>query len=348
MLFVHHTRDIPQKNGTPLSFAAAMAIGRFLDHVFGGVRVVDLTFPSAGFSGIMGDVLVGVAAPERFSAEVRDFFFRFRQKGGHFPILSLGPELEPVLREGASGRDKLTILYLDSSVDKELIRSFFGFGDIAVLVSADAETDVWPDGVLDERKSIDFLIAGTYHKKFRLILPEYNVGGFDVLVSRDDPVESVYLKKNIVKNTPNEVRVSIELPSVSEHVSLVFPASRFIHDGEYKSESDGGYAWLWSGPSSHLRIFIGRLDAWPDKLRLKLTVVNTNDPRNLDDARIMVDGCIMPFTLEKWSATSGRFVVEILEPSADFTVLSIGCRHMCNIDGGRQVGFCVDRLEVVP
>lgn len=349
MSLLYDRRRSARRKGALLSRAAATVIGRFLDHVFGGIRVVDFSFPNAGFSGVVGDVLVGIARPEQYTPAAMQFFSRFRQGGGQLSILSLGPgSLAPVFRESAGSSDKVTVLYLESGIDADLVAALADVRGASILVGLDASADAWPEGVLDDRRSVDLLVAGARDRVFRLLLPEGEFPGLNAFLDGGNALDCAHVSRRIVRKRSSELRASVKLDPGEAPAVLSFTATRFIHDGGYRCETDGTYSWLWSGPSPHLRLLVAGLAEASDKPRLKLTVVNTNDPGNLEDVRIMVDGCIVPFTLEKWSATSGRVVVEVPDPSADFTVLSIGCRHMSSIDVSRQVGICVDRLEVHP
>ncbi|MGV6875744.1 hypothetical protein ACUSIJ_24030 [Pseudochelatococcus sp. B33] len=350
MSLVYDKRAAARRKGALLSLGAAAVIGRFLEHVFGQIRVVDFSFPHSGFSGVVGDVLVGIARPEQYTPAAKELFSRFRQAGGQLPILSLGPgSLDPVFRESRGSSDKVTVLYLENDVDADVVSTIAGVGSVAVLVGMDAAAGAWPDGVLDDRRSVDLLIAGVRDRVFRLVLPEGEFAGLNAFLSGDSTLEGARISRRIVKKRLRELRASVELDAVAGTPAVLsFTAARFIHDGGYRCEIDSGYSWLWSGPSPHLRLLVGGQAPVSDRLRLKLTVVNTNDPGNLEGIRIMIDGCVAPFTLEKWSATSGRVVVDVPQPSADFTVLSVGCRNMSSIDVSRQVGLCVDRLEVHP
>lgn len=350
MSLVHDRRAAARRKGPLLSLGAAAAVGRFLEHVFGPIRVVDFSFPYSGFTGVVGEVLVGIGRPEHYTPAAKELFSRFRQAGGQLPILSLGPgSLDPVFRESRGAGDKITVLYLENDVDADLVGSIAGVGTVAVLVGMDAAAAAWPDGVLDDRRCVDLLIAGSRDRIFRLVVPEGDFAGLDAFLGGDSTLEGARISRRIVKRRSKELRAAVELDAAAGTPAfLAFTAARFIHDGGYRCEVDSGYSWLWSGPSPHLRLLVGGRAPVSDTLRLKLTVVNTNDPGNLADIRIMIDGCIAPFTLEKWSATSGRIVVEVPRPSADFTVLSVGCRNMSSIDVSRQVGFCIDRLEVHP
>lgn len=344
---VQDRRGVAHKKGALLTPAAAPAIGRFLEHVFGKVHLVDFSFPYSGFSGVMSDVLVGMARPESHAPAVREFFFGFRQAGGAMPILSLDPgSLDPVFRDSRGGSDEVTVLYLESDVDADLVAAVAGRGGVVVLVGLDAAAGAWPDGVLDDRRCVDLLVDGARDRLFRLVLPESELPGLDAFLDGGNPLDGARINRRTVKKRFRELRASVELAASQAPPVRTFTAARFIHDGGYRCEVDGGYAWLWSGPSPHLRLFVGGQVPASGALRLKLTVVNTNDPANLDDIRIMIDGCVVPFSLEKWSATSGRVVVEVADPSAEFTVLSVGCRQMSSVDVSRQVGLCVDRLEV--
>lgn len=332
--------------GRRMSRGASAVIERFLKQVFGQVRIIDFSFPNWSFNGAASDVLFGIANPAEYGSATMAFFSRYRQAGGQLPILSLGPgSLDQIVREGA---DRVTVLYFETDVDPDLLHRVAGISNLALIVGMDVAAGDKQVPVLDGRRTIDLHVADAHDSIFRLALPDGEFAGLNALPGIDGPVEGARVPRRGVKRRPGELRGPVVLEPVNDPGVLSLTAARFIHDGGYRCEIDSGYSWLWSGPSPHLRLLVGGLFPASEKRQLKLTIANTNDPGNLEGIRIMIDGCIAPFSLEKWSATSGKVVVEVPDPPADFTVLSIGCPQMSNIDVNRQVGFCLDRLEVHP
>jgi hypothetical protein len=118
-----------------------------------------------------------------------------------------------------------------------------------------------------------------------------------------------------------------------------------IHDGGYRSEGDVGYSWIWTGPNPTFRVYLGRLATAGAEVRL--CVASTRDPRNLDEAVIMLDGRRLRHRLDRWSPTSGKFTAQLPAGSGQHSVLSITVPVLANDDtGSRKLGICIDKLEI--
>ena len=138
---------------------------------------------------------------------------------------------------------------------------------------------------------------------------------------------------------------TLELPTsdVSWHPGLF--AGTLIHDGGYRSESDGDYSWLWTGPSNHFRVLLTGVP--PTSAELHVSVIKTEDVRNLSGLRMLINGRHVPHRFEPWSELSGKLVIDLHPPADDMTVLSLVCPHMIpDTDGGRLLGLCIDKIEM--
>jgi hypothetical protein len=150
--------------------------------------------------------------------------------------------------------------------------------------------------------------------------------------------------RQVRRSVVADATLALPTPSdVSWHSGLV--AGALIHDGGYRSESDGDYSWLWTGPSNHFRVLLTGVPPTPAKLRV--SVIKTEDVRNLSGLCVLVNGRHVPHGFEPWSELSGKVVIDFYPPADDMTVLSLVCPHMVpDTDGRRLLGLCIDKIEL--
>jgi hypothetical protein len=118
-----------------------------------------------------------------------------------------------------------------------------------------------------------------------------------------------------------------------------------MHDGGYRSEADGTYTWLWSGPERHLRMALGSLP--PLSRWLKVAVIGVPKAALLDNMAASLNGARAPLRLERWSSTSAGVIVDLPPALGADLVLGLSVPQTVKEDQGeRRLGFCVHKIEV--
>jgi hypothetical protein len=145
---------------------------------------------------------------------------------------------------------------------------------------------------------------------------------------------------------PADATFPLAIPGeTSAKVALI--ASALVHDGDYRSESNGDYSWLWTGPSNHFRVLVTGVPPVPVKLHV--SVIKTEDARNLSGLRVLVDGRQVPHRLDTSSDVSGKVTIDLHAPAGNMTVLSLVHPHVVPDTAGRRLlGLCIDRIDMSP
>jgi hypothetical protein len=326
-----------------------------LRSALGRVSVVDMTLPHGMSAGLDREATFAYCSdlPEM----ERRFLGRFRQSGGHREMhlptpgraaSSLWTELPDSL-----DRSRKTVVLFGSFEQAEAALDAIEPGmSLVVRTSADRRAAIGPTmaSSLREHRAIA-CNAPDIGQTFLWLVPAAEFSQVcDALDlkpgrrrrSREMSARARPARRSVVPDAALALAVPPEAPW---HAALA--AGALIHDGGYRSENDGDYSWLWTGPANHFRVLL--TGVLPTSGRLHVSVIKTEDVRNLAGLRVLVNGRHVPHRFDPWSELSGKVVVDLQPPVGDMTVLSLVCPHMVpDADGRRLLGLCLDRIEMLP
>jgi hypothetical protein len=314
----------------------------------GKVAMIDMSLPAGRSAGIDRETVFGScsALPPLDEA----FLGRFRQSGGHRDVYLLpGDGRESTARTNlldSLDRSRKVVFFADCIDQVEPILDLVDDSRSLVVrvcshrpATASAAMASW----LIRRRIIAFTSPDA-DPTFLWIVP---TDAYDDLcealpLEQASPVPAKRMPaadRSMVPQTTFALAIPQDAPS---HPALV--ASALIHDGGYRSESEGEYSWLWTGPSKHFRILLTGVPPVPTKLNI--SIVKTEDARNLAALRVLIDGRHIPHRFAPWSDLSGKVTVDLAASAGDMTVLSLVCPHMVpDGTGHRHLGLCIDRIE---
>ncbi|MFC3125943.1 hypothetical protein ACFOD4_12815 [Pseudoroseomonas globiformis] len=325
---------------TQLRVHAIRLLGRWLAQACPTMAVLDLTFPRAALAGAVPGALLGIADPDALPDGERRFLERFRPAGGRYAF-SLGTV--PWEASAESGWDKpgaLRVVHAETPLAPVLLR------DLLLLAPRPAFLGCGrfdPEPLRREGYATLMLSIGIggWTGHFALMLPD---GGVQDMASA---LAEAGQRLGMVMAGPDQVQLAADPPRASADMPLLaeIPAAALAHDGDYRSEADGSYTWLWSGPERHFRMALGSLP--PLARWLKIAVIGVPDSALLDDLAATVNGARVPHRVERWSDTSGGILVDLPRgPPADM-VLGLAARRVIQEKNGeRRLGFCVHKIEV--
>ncbi|TWT12606.1 hypothetical protein FQU96_10080 [Reyranella sp. CPCC 100927] len=322
-------------------FAALRAgIGKF--------SVIDASLPIGQCAGLDREAIFGCG--NDLAPTARQFLERFRQAGGHRDIYLASPS-RPLPSTWASLFDSIdrlrkVVVFADSLDQAEAILDLIDSSrSLVIRVSRTRSIITRPAMVawLEGRRVIALVAPGIC---FWWVIPTTD---FDTVCAAL-PLEPAPEKR--AKSAPPTHAARRPDATFTLAVQTAPPpttglvASALVHDGGYRSENEGDYSWIWTGPSNHFRIL---LTGTPDTpVKLNISVIKTEDPRNLAELRVLVDGRHTPHRLDPWSNLSGKVSVDLGAPAKDMTVLSLVCPHMVPDGAGhRLLGLCIDKIEMI-
>ena len=335
----------------PYVMSALFAV---LRSALGRVSVVDMTLPQGMSAGLDREAIFAYCSqpPERET----HFLGRFRQSGGHReihlpgldrPASSLWAELPDSL-----DRSRKAVVLAGSLEQADTVLDLIEPGmSLVVRISAHRQATIGAAlaSLLREHRTIA-CNAADIGQTFLWFVPAVEFSNIcDALDlkparrrrSRETPAGARPARRSVIP----DAALALAMPSeASWHSALV--AGALIHDGGYRSENDGDYSWLWTGPSNHFRVFL--TGVLPTSRKLHVSVIKTEDVRNLSGLRTLVNGRHVPHRFEPWSELSGKVIIDLQPSTDDMTVLSLVCPHMVpDADGRRLLGLCLDRIEML-
>ncbi|WP_120008804.1 hypothetical protein [Teichococcus vastitatis] len=338
--------EAPLQAGAALQFGVAMA--RWLDAAFDALAVLDLSFPRNSLANALPGSLVGIADAEALPRAEAAFLRRFRAAGGWAPLCDAATlaEQPSAARWQQPGARRLA--YAEAPVAAPMLD--------ALLVAAPRPWFLWRDnaggeaaGLLakhPDHASVALQIdVGTDAARYHLVLPASDAA------AAAEALEAAgrRLGLAVALGGTAELQLRLDVPSAAAAprppLLAKLPAGLLAHDGAYRSEADGDYSWLWSGPERHLRIALGSLP--PFSRWLKLAVIGVPRPEMLDRMAVSLNGDQVPCRLERWSDTSAGVVVDLPAELPPDLILGLSVPYLVKEDQGeRRLGFCMDKIEV--
>lgn len=309
----------------------------------GDFTLLDATLPRGESAGLERNALFVCCGPS--AAPERQFLSRFRQGGGHREL--------PLLAADGTG----------SAGAAGLLESLDRTRPMVVLADSPAQARALA-GLAEPTASLVVRANAAHPAADRAALAAWLPGRrvVAVRVARGGPSFRWLLPQAFFDSTRAALALEPGIgptrrePAADAVLSLTTPAdapwhagtgaATLIHDGGYRSESDGDYSWLWTGPSNHFRILLAGVP--PLAAKLGISVIKTESPRNLAALRVLVDGRHVPHRFQPWSELSGKVTVDLAPAGNGPTVLSLVCPHMVpDADGRRLLGLCIDRIDLV-
>jgi hypothetical protein len=295
----------------------------------GPVACVDATFPGSLLAREAPDAVQLLPLP-REPGE-RDFLARFRQAGGHAPVAALdlresAPTWPPAWAPASHRKDLL--IALDGPDAFEIAGSLLTQPSLSFLLPVDEAIPAQACRTLSRAPCDAWLLH-------------------DVNSTSEDPLYLLVRSADPSTSAANwpRVRRQIWFEPTAGHSEV--HARNLVHDGGHACEGDAGYSWLWTGPSPHFRFILPAAGA-NHAGRAEICVAQTEDPANLDDLAVQVNGRPVPFSIDRWSRTSGK-VVFGLPDRADYIVVTLVVPRL-RPDGnsGRLLGLCLDKVILAP
>ncbi|HEX2885969.1 hypothetical protein [Vineibacter terrae] len=327
--------------------SALAALFATLRSALGRIAVIDMSLPAGRSAGIDREVVFGSCgrpAPEQ------TFLGRFRQSGGHRDVYALAAaDRDSPARANlldTVDRSRKVVFFADSMDQVEPIADLVDDGRSLVLCLGGHRSAVVPPALASwlKQRRVIALTPADAAPVFLWIVP---AAAYDVLcrqlpLAPASPTPAKRLAaadRTIAPHATLVLAVPADAPS-----QPVLVAGALIHDGGYRSESEGDYSWLWTGPSKHFRVLLTGFPATATKLNV--SIIKTEDPRNLSGLRVLIDGRHVGHRFSPWSDVSGKVTVDLAAPVTDMTVLSLVCPHMVpDGSGHRHLGLCIDRIE---
>lgn len=330
------------------------ALFAVLRSALGKVSTIDLTLPHGMSAGLDREAIFAYGGDP--SAMERHFLDRFRQSGGHREMhvptanqagSSLWTEMPDSL-----DRSRKAVVLADSLEQAEAVLDVIEPGmSLVVRISAHRRATVSAAmaSSLREHRTIACHAADIGQTflwfvpaaEFSNVCDAQNLKPAHRRPSRDRSASARPARRSVFP----DATLALTTPSEGSWRSALV-AGVLIHDGGYRSESDGDYSWLWTGPSNHFRTLL--TGAPPTSGKLHVSVIKTEDVRNLSGLRMLVNGRHVPHRFEPWSELSGKVVIDLQPSAEDMTILSLVCPHMVpDADGRRLLGLCIDRIEML-
>lgn len=341
-----------QRPGTPPHVMSALLA--VLRSGLGRASLVDMTLPHGMSAGFDRETIFAYCSDP--PAEERHFLDRFRQSGGHreihLPAQGRGASSLWTESPDSLDRSRKTVILTGSLEQAEAALDVIE-PDMSLVVRTSAQ----------RRATISAALASSLREHRTIACNAADVGqtflwfvptaefshvcdALDLKQARRRRSREMSTSARSTRRTiaPDASLAFAVSSDASRHAAL--PAGVLIHDGGHRSENDGDYSWLWTGPANHFRVLLTGI--LPTSGKLHVSVIKTEDIRNLSGLRVLINGRHVPHRFDPWSELSGKVIVD-LQPSADdMTVLSLVCPHMVpDADGRRLLGLCLDRIEIL-
>jgi hypothetical protein len=330
---------------------AALLVRAFVAKLWPGSVQLDLGLPQAPPAVGEGEaVLFGVADAGLLSPAEAEFLAGFRQGGGHVPLLGLDARgtaaaaASPLLAR-ASGPVVVHLPAPPSPLVADLLRRL----PVPVVLLSHGATgwaeSPWPDGPASSHPPLRVMMRlGADRARFTL----WDLGP----VPRWGAALAAGLALNLSARSfeapvpGGGPGLMLEGSSWSAPATLL-RATRLLHDGAYASEGDADYSWLWTGPQRQARLLLGAL---PEDIRmLRASIVDVGVPEALERLAVFLDGARVAHEVE-WAEGRQRVLRLALPPGRmGWQVLGLGAGAMrSDDDGARQLGLCIDWVELRP
>jgi hypothetical protein len=302
-------------------------LAQAIEAMIGPIQFVDLSFPRCVSPYLVNAEVTQVHLGQGSVLE-QDFLARFRQAGGHHPI---------VVAEQMEGEPAWPPLALDAGLRGRTLVAVFERPDdaasLALRLRDEATCLVVP--FPHDRPGRNAFPSGEF-SGFRPVLLKHATGGTSSILMVPDDLP--------VKQPAGGALLTFTDENAQ---ALTLPARSLVHDGGFASEGDPHYSWLWTGPDSSFRFIVPSAPAMRAR-SLDISVIRTEDGRNLDELSVQLDGRSIAHDLTRWSDNSGKIVIE-LPPSRDYRVVTLAVpRMVADGNSGRMLGLCIDKIVVSP
>jgi hypothetical protein len=319
-----------------LAAAAPETHARLIDAiaaVVGPSIVIDTSFPRASLAVRHIPDATQVMRLPREPAE-QDFLSRFRQAGGHRPIVSidLGGEsfVWPPPQFARQDRPRtITVAFENADAAAASASRLFEPGT-ALLVPA-------------SRGAAGFPAALSAYEP--CLLEEAGEGDALMLLIPASPSQRGRQAWSDTAALTDDRRRTLCFGTRGH--GAVLEAANLVHDGSYLSEGDAKYSWLWTGPSNHFRFIVPKAYAAAGGLA-EICIPRTEDPVNLDHLAVQVNGRPMAHDLDRWSETSGKIKVPLPEAEDHWVLTLVVPRMVPDGSSGRLLGLCIDKVILSP
>jgi len=333
-----------------LARQANRVMAAWLTQAFGAFGLLDLSFPNAALAAAIPGSLAGIADAGALPGAEADFLERFRTAGGHVPLFSAATAHDVPADAAWHQPEVPRIVYAEALPEPVLLRALLAGGRapwFLLLAERGAEAGV---AALVAEQGAEYAAAelgiglGAATESYRFLLPmEARDGALSALsgaghhLGWDVALDEREIPALRIETAPAE--------QGSPQLLTTLPAARLMHDGGYRSEADGSYTWLWSGPERHLRMALGNLP--PFSRWLKVAIIGVPKAELLDKMAVSLNGARVPLRLERWSTTSAGVIVDLpAVPEADLILGLSVPRTVQEEQGERRLGFCVHKIEV--
>ena len=323
---------------TPDPHCASAEMLTVLNSLFPGHRLVDGAFPHLALSWRHGG---GIALNLGGLDEAEEAFYeRFRQQGGHAPVLG-AQTLQAYLRgvDAAAAPPATTVFAGPAASIRALL-------DAVALAGLEDDVVVLQDAQEAPRE----LAAAGFPAGLKLTFRRPSRSQSWVLATRKglhgDAFQAVMQALREIAVDINggadwrgwrDLRIDLPEEGYAPEKAEI-PPWRFIHDGARRSEGDGAYSWIWTGAERRVRILLG---AVPSHFRrLRMIVPNARPASNLHEARVFLNGELVASRAEIWGEGSGAIDVD-LAPDGRERVVTLAAPEA---DG--DLSICIDKIEL--
>lgn len=341
------TLDPPRQ--AVFALQASRVLAAWLSQAFGAIGVLDLSFPRAPLAAAIPGSLAGIADPSALPQAEADFLQRFHNSGGRAPLFSAATA-HAIPADAAWNQAGVTrIVYAETMPEPALLNLLLAAKPLpAFLLLADGAEGA--GAALEQagyRAAELHIQAGAEAQRYRFLLPS---GALDTALSAmggpgQPPGLAVVpgLGEGEVATLRIEATPAWEMQPPP--LLATIPAADLIHDGSYRSEADGSYTWLWSGPDRHLRMALGSLP--PLSRWLKVAIIGVPKAELLDNMAATLNGTRVPVRLERWSSTSAGVAVDLPAEPLPGLILGLSVPQVVQEEQGeRRLGICVHKIEV--
>ena len=349
-----HMQGHASANGRPRVASSILAVlFAALRSAAGNFSIIDLSLPLGQCAGVDRDAIFGCGS--ELPPVSQQFLSRFRQSGGHREIYQAvaggqeTPTWESLL--DAVDRARKAVVFCDSPEQADAVLGLVDDDRSLVVRVSDpgtAPTTPAMESWLARRRIIAFtssdggflwFVPREAFETVRRAIP------LDPAPQAGRPAKAAGPRATGASPRPDATFVLPQATSTTPSTELA--ASALVHDGGYRSESEGDYSWVWTGPANHFRVLLTGAPAVAAKL--SISIIKTEDARNLAGLRVLVDGRHVPHRFDAWTDLSGKVTIKLGVPRDDMTVLSLVCPHMVpDAAGHRVLGLCIDKIEMTP
>ncbi len=328
-------------------FANIMAMVRT---VFPGLHVLDAHVPHASLFWWHEDV-VTVVSPDSFrNDDQTKFYARFRQRGGHLPLLPIADVASHLHahRRARVAKDSNSLIFLDADHIGALATAFTDMPPRTRLLVYRPETvpldtielalPQWPQVM-----QVRFARAGSF-EHFYLMADEIGPDlQADIIAAAKPFAIEIYIEPRPAPWIVAAIR--IDLPNAPLKVdTLGLTAASLIHDGSRRSEATGDYSWLWVGAEQHIRILLGAI---PDSFnRVRVIVPKAFSSANLRAAKLLLNGRRVETQVELWDDGVGAVAAALTERDAPL-VLGFSVPSTVTLEDGTKLAACIDKVELL-